>query len=480
MSLLDKYEPVIGLEVHVQLATKTRIFSHSSAAFGNEPNSSTDPVNLGLPGTLPVLNRTAVQMAVRLGLAVGSHIRSPSRFARKHYFYPDLPKGFQVSQYDEPLCEGGAITFRLHGEVRQVRLTRIHMEEDAGKLTHAEGGVSFVDYNRAGVPLCEVVSEPELHSAEEAAEYLRALRTLVRSLGINDGNMEEGSLRCDANVSIRPRGDSKLGTRAELKNINSFKNVRDAIDHEIRRQAVLLDRGERVVQETRLWDANRQQSASMRSKEHAHDYRYFPEPDLPPIVIDEAALAQARASLPELPEARFARYTGAEGLTAQDAGALVAEHEIADYYDAVVRAGAPAKRAVNWVMNEVLARVGDPRQLAGAELPVPADALAELIALIEQGTLSGKLGKELFGRMWQERRRAADIVKTESVAQVSDSGLIEQACQKVVSAHPGEVARFKAGDAKLLGFFVGAVMKETGGKANPKSVNETLRKLLAG
>ena len=478
MSVLERYEAVIGLEVHVQLATRSKIFSWSSAAFGAEPNAATDPVCLALPGTLPVLNRAAVEMAVRLGLAVGGRIRPRSRFARKHYFYPDLPKGFQISQYDEPLVDGGAITFRLHGELRQVRLTRIHMEEDAGKNVHAPSGVSFVDYNRAGVPLCEVVSEPDLRSSEEAAEYLRALRTLVRYLGISDGNMEEGSLRCDANVSIRPRGETKLGTRAELKNINSFKNVRDAIEHEIRRQATLLDRGEKIVQETRLWDASRNLSQSMRSKEHAHDYRYFPEPDLPPLAIDEAMLGAARASLPELPEARFERYVAA-GLSAQDAGVLVAEREIADYYDAVVKADAPAKRAANWVINEVLARVPDPRALAAADLPVPPSALAELVELIEQGTLSGKLGKDVFGRMWQERRRAKDIVEREAVAQVSDSGLIEEACRKVVAAHPAEVARFKGGEAKLLGFFVGAVMKETGGKANPKAVNEILRRLLA-
>jgi aspartyl-tRNA(Asn)/glutamyl-tRNA(Gln) amidotransferase subunit B len=473
----DKYEVVIGLEVHVHLATKSKIFSPSSTQFGAEPNASTDPVNLGLPGTLPVLNKAAVAMAVRLGLAVGSKIRRRSRFARKHYFYPDLPKGFQVSQYDEPICEGGAISFRWQGQPHQVRLTRIHMEEDAGKLAHAAGGTSLVDYNRAAVPLCEVVSEPDLRSSEEAAEYLRALRTLVRYLGISDGNMEEGSLRCDANVSIRPRGEAKLGTRAELKNINSFKNVRDAIDHEVRRQAQLLDRGERVVQETRLWDANKQQSASMRSKEHAHDYRYFPEPDLPPVAISEAALEQARAELPELPEARFSRYTAEQGLSAQDAGVLVSEREIADYHDAVVRAGASAKRSANWLINEVLARAGDARTLPAA--PVPPDALAELIELVEKGTVSGKQGKEIFGRMWQERRRAGDIVKTEAVAQVSDSGLIEAACQKVVGAHSAEVARFKGGDGKLLGFFVGAVMKEMGGKANPKAVNEILRRLLA-
>jgi aspartyl-tRNA(Asn)/glutamyl-tRNA(Gln) amidotransferase subunit B len=477
---LERYEAVIGLEVHVQLATRSKIFSWSSASFGAEPNSATDPVCLALPGTLPVLNRTAVEMAVRLGLAVGSHIRQRSRFARKHYFYPDLPKGYQISQYDEPLCEGGIVTYRVHGERRQVQLTRIHMEDDAGKNVHdPDSGASYVDYNRAGVPLCEVVSEPELHSAEDAAEYLRALRTLVRALGISDGNMEEGSLRCDANVSIRLRGATALGTKAELKNINSFKNVRDAVEHEIRRQVALVERGERVVQETRLWDAARGLSQSMRSKEHAHDYRYFPDPDLPPLVIDDELLARARAALPELPEARLQRYLD-EGLSAQDAGVLVSEREIADYYDAVARAlgGEGKKRAANWVINEVLARVDDPRALAAADLAVPAAALAELVALVDKGALSGKQAKEVFGRMWQERRKAGEIVETEAVVQVSDAGVLEETCRKVVDAHPDEAARFRAGRTQLLGFFVGAVLKETGGKANPKTVNEILRRLL--
>jgi aspartyl-tRNA(Asn)/glutamyl-tRNA(Gln) amidotransferase subunit B len=413
---------------------------------------------------------------VRFGLAVGGQIATRCRFARKHYFYPDLPKGFQISQYDEPLVTGGSVRFRLDGAAHAVRLTRIHMEEDAGKNIHATAGASLVDFNRAGVPLCEVVSEPDVRSAEEAAEYLRAIRTLVRTLGISDGNMEEGSLRCDANVSVRPRGQAELGTKAELKNINSFKNVREAIEHEIKRQAALLDRGERVIQETRLWDAARGASAAMRSKEQAHDYRYFPEPDLPPLAIAEEDLVRARAELPELPEDRFDRYLGA-GLSAQDAGVLVSEREIGDYFDAAVKAGAAAKRAANWVLNEVLARVDDPRALTG-ELPVTADALAELVALVEDGTVSGKQGKEIFARMWQERRRAGEIVKAEAVTQVSDSGLLEEACGKVVAAHVDEVARYKAGNTKLLGFFVGAVMKETGGKANPKAVNEILRRLL--
>jgi aspartyl-tRNA(Asn)/glutamyl-tRNA(Gln) amidotransferase subunit B len=471
------WEVVIGLEVHVQLATRSKIFSWSSAAFGAEPNASTDPVCLGLPGALPVLNRAAVESAVRLGLAAGCKIRTRCRFARKHYFYPDLPKGFQISQFDEPICEGGAIKFRLRGENRAIRLTRIHMEEDAGKNLHAPEGVSFVDLNRAGVPLCEIVSEPDIRSAEEAAEYVRAVRTLVRYLGIGDGNMEEGSLRCDANVSLRPRGSDTFGTKTEIKNMNSFKNVRDAIEHEIKRQATLLDRGERVVQETRLWDAARGVTQAMRSKEQAHDYRYFPEPDLPPLVVDEAQQAKLRASLPELPEDRFARYSGPVGLTAQDAGVLAAEREIADYFDTVAAAGAPAKRAANWVINEVLARVDDPRRLGDAALPVPAAALAELVKLVEDNTLSGKLAKDVFARMWAERRTAREIVAAEGLAQVSDGGALEEACKRVIAAHPDEAARFKT-TPKLMGFFVGAVMKETGGKGNPKAVNEILRKLL--
>lgn len=481
VSLLEKYEPVIGLEVHVQLATHTKIFSGSSATFGLAPNGATDPVVLGLPGSLPVLNKAAVEMAVRLGLAVGSHIRPVCRFSRKHYFYPDLPKGYQISQFDEPLCEGGAVRFRFNGADHSVPLTRIHMEEDAGKNIHAEGGVSYVDYNRAGVPLCEVVSEPALRSSDEAAEYLRTLRTLIRYLEISDGNMEEGSMRCDANVSLRLRGATKLGTKAELKNINSFKNVKDAIEHEIRRQAGVLDRGEAVVQETRLWDAARGRSQSMRSKEEAHDYRYFPEPDLPPLQVDEAWRQAALASLPELPEQRFARYTTVLGLSAQDAGVLINEREISDYFDSVVGkspAEGVGKKAANWVVNEVLARVEDSRLLS-KDVPVPPDALAELIDLIEKGTLSGKLAKDVFGRMWTEKRRASDIVAKESVAQVSDEGVIEAACLQVIAANPKEAERYRAGDKKLVGFFVGQIMKLTEGKANPKAVNQILAKLLS-
>ena len=474
---MTDYEVVIGLEVHAQLATKSKIFSWSSAAFGAEPNTATDPVCLGLPGTLPVLNQAVVDAAVRLGLAVGSRIRQRCRFARKHYFYPDLPKGFQISQFDEPICEGGTVRFRLRGETRTIRLVRIHLEEDAGKNIHADSGKSLVDLNRAGVPLCEIVSEPDVRSADEAAEYVRAIRTLVRYLGIGDGNMEEGSLRCDANVSLRLRGATALGTKTEIKNMNSFKNVRDAIEHEVKRQAAVLDGGGRIVQETRLWDPGRGVTQAMRSKEQAHDYRYFPEPDLPPVVVSDAALAALRGGLPELPEDRFARYTGALGLSQQDAGVLVAEREIADYFDVVVAAGAPAKRAANWVINDVLGRVGDARGLGAPDLPVPPAALAALCLLVEDGTLSGKLAKDVFARMWAERRTAGDIVGAEGLAQVSDGGELEAICQRVVAEHPAEAARFKE-SPKLMGFFVGQVMKATGGKGNPKTINEILRRLL--
>jgi aspartyl-tRNA(Asn)/glutamyl-tRNA(Gln) amidotransferase subunit B len=476
--LLDRYEIVIGLEVHAQLSTRSKIFSGSSAAFGAEPNAATDPVCLGLPGTLPVLNAAAVQCAVKLGLAVGSHIRESCRFTRKHYFYPDLPKGFQISQFDEPICEGGTIRFRVRGEPRTVRLVRIHLEEDAGKNLHAAAGASFVDYNRAGVPLCEIVSEPDVRSAEEAAEYMRALRTLVRYLGICDGNMEEGSMRCDANVSLRLRGEQRLGTKAEIKNMNSFKNVRDAIEHEARRQAALLDRGERVIQETRLWDAARGLSVAMRSKEHAHDYRYFPEPDLPPLAVSADYLAAVRSSMPETPEERYTRYTTSEALSPQDASVLVSEREIADYFEATVRAGVAPKKAANWILNEVLGRVDDARLLGEANVPVSPQGLAALIALVDSGTLSGKLGKEVFVRMWAERRGAGDIVSAEGLAQVSDTDAIRAAGLRVIDAHPDELRRFRAGERKLMGFFVGAVMKEMGGKANPKGANEVLKQLL--
>jgi aspartyl-tRNA(Asn)/glutamyl-tRNA(Gln) amidotransferase subunit B len=479
VSTTSNYEAVIGLEVHVQLATHTKAFSSASAAFGGAPNAHTDPYTLALPGTLPVLSRPAVEAALMLGLATGCRIRPLSRFARKHYFYPDLPKGFQISQYDEPLCEAGRVQFVLDNEVRAVRLTRIHMEEDAGKNMHLAGApVSLVDYNRAGVPLCEVVSEPDIRSAAEAAAYLRALRQLVRWLGISDGNMEEGSLRCDANVSVRPRGETKLGTKAELKNLNSFKNVEAAVEYEIARQIDVVSRGGRVLQETRLWNADKGTSHSMRSKESAHDYRYFPEPDLPPLHVDEAWKTRVQQALPELPIERRQRFIDALGLSPYDAGVLTAERAISDYFEAVLAGGADAKVAANWISSELLARLNRDGKHIG-EAPVSAPALAELIALIANKTISGKIAKDVFDKMWTSGRGARAIVEAEGLTQVTDSAAIEAACRAAVESNPKQVEQFKKGNEKLIGFFVGQVMKQTQGKANPEMVNAILKKLLS-
>jgi aspartyl-tRNA(Asn)/glutamyl-tRNA(Gln) amidotransferase subunit B len=482
---MTRYEPVIGLECHVQLQTRTKAFSAASAAFGGAPNHHTDPYTLALPGTLPVLSRAAVDFALQIGLATACKIRPLSRFARKHYFYPDLPKGYQISQYDEPLCEHGRIEFVLPHkdgavEVRTVRLTRIHMEEDAGKNTHVPGApYSLVDYNRAGVPLVEIVSEPDVRSAAEAAAYLRAIRQLVRYLGISDGNMEEGSLRCDANVSVRPVGETKLGTKAELKNMNSFKNVEAAIEYEIARQSELLTRGERVVQETRLWNADKGTSHAMRSKESAHDYRYFPEPDLPPLRVDDAWLSDVRSRLPELPIQRRQRFIDDLQLSPYDASVLTAERPIADYFEAVVTAGAgtDAKAAANWVSSELLARLHRDGKSIEAS-PVAAAQLAELIGLIGDKTISGKIAKEVFEKMWSSGKGPKDIVASEGLTQVTDESAIEAACQAAIAANPKQVEGYRSGKVQLLGFFVGQVMKATQGKANPELANQILKRLL--
>jgi aspartyl-tRNA(Asn)/glutamyl-tRNA(Gln) amidotransferase subunit B len=475
------YEPVIGLECHVQLQTRSKAFSAANASFGGSPNDYTDPYTLALPGTLPVLNTRAVEFAIRMALATGSTLRKTSRFARKHYFYPDLPKGYQISQYDEPLAEHGEVSFFSGGSLRKVRLIRIHMEEDAGKSMHvagAHGPVSLVDLNRAGVPLIEVVSAPDLRSAEEAAEYLKALRQLVRYLGICDGNMEEGSLRCDANVSVRPVGATTLGTRTELKNINSFRNVQRAIEYEIERQIDLVERGGQVVQETRLWDADRGSSHAMRSKEEAHDYRYFPEPDLPPLALDAAWIERVHGELPELPLARRARFMEKLGLTEYDAALLTAEKDVADYYEAVVAAGADAKRAANWVGSELLRELNrDGRTLSAC--PIAPAALAELTRLVDQGTISGKIAKDVFGKMWATGQGAQAIVEAEGLVQVTDEAAIEAVVRKVVEANPQQVEKYRKGNEKLLGFFVGQVMRETAGKASPELVNQLLRRILS-
>jgi aspartyl-tRNA(Asn)/glutamyl-tRNA(Gln) amidotransferase subunit B len=478
---VSAWEPVIGLEVHVQLATASKAFSGSGTHFGAEPNSLVDPTVLGLPGALPVFNRQALEHALLLGLATGCRIRDVSRFARKHYFYPDLPKGYQISQFDEPICEAGAIELVMDGQARRVRLIRIHLEEDAGKSIHQPGATSLVDLNRAGIPLCEVVSEPDLRSAEEAAEYMRALHQLVRYLGISDGDMEKGQLRCDANVSVRPRGQSELGTRAELKNINSFRFVQKAIEHEIARQIRVLESGGRVVQETRLWDAEAGLSRSMRSKEQAEDYRYFPDPDLPPVVVSGALLEAVRARLPELPVARWRRYVEAWGLGAEDARVLTAERSLSDFFDAAVAAYGDtggARPLANWIQSELLRELHrDGRDVTAC--PIAPAHLAALVRLVDRGTISGKIAKQVFVEMYRTGDAPEVVIEREGLVQISDEATLEAIARGVIEANPGQVAGYRSGKTKLLGFFVGQVMKQTGGQANPQLVNQVLERLLA-
>jgi aspartyl-tRNA(Asn)/glutamyl-tRNA(Gln) amidotransferase subunit B len=477
--LLEDWEPVIGLEVHVQLATKSKAFSPSATEFGAPPNSLTDPVVLGLPGTLPVFNRAAVELALRLGVATSSKIRARSRFARKHYFYPDLPKGYQISQYDEPLCEDGHLDLIVAGGTKRVRLQRIHLEEDAGKNMH-HGTVSHVDLNRAGVPLVEVVSAPEMGSADEAAEFMRSLHRLVRWLDVSEADMEKGQLRCDANVSVRRRGEDRLGTRTELKNINSFRFVHNAIEHEVMRQIRILEEGGRIVQETRLWDAEAGASATMRTKEEANDYRYFPDPDLPPLVVDAQMMGGVLHALPELPVARFERYQKEHGVSADDARTLVSERALADYFDAAVKAhpGDKSGRMIaNWMLTELLGALN----AEGKDItqsPMTPQTLSALIVLVENGTISGKIGKEVFEDSYKTGDAPAAIVERRGVRQISDEAELAKIVDKVVAGNPKQLEGYLAGKDGLFGFFVGQVMKETQGRANPVITSDLLRKRL--
>jgi aspartyl-tRNA(Asn)/glutamyl-tRNA(Gln) amidotransferase subunit B len=473
------YEPVIGLEVHVQLGTKTKAFSPSAVEFGAPPNSLTDPLVLGMPGTLPVFNRAVLELALRLGVATGSKIRAKSRFARKHYFYPDQPKGYQISQYDEPLCEDGHIDLIHNGEVKRVQLERIHLEEDAGKSTHV-GQFSHVDLNRAGVPLVEVVTAPVITSAEEAAEFMRALNRLVRWLEISEGDMEKGQMRCDANVSVRLRGEDRLGTRTELKNINSFRFVQNAVEHEILRQMRIVDGGGRITRETRLWDADLGTSASMRSKEEANDYRYFPDPDLPPLVVDGATMATILRALPELPSARFDRYRKQHGLSPDDARTMIGDRALADYFDAACKAhpgDASGRTIANWILTELLGALNaDGKSIA--ESPMPAATLSDLVRLVEDGTISGKIGKEIFAESYKSGEAPAAIVDRKGVRQISDEAALWEIVEKVVAANPKQAEDFAKGKDTLFGFFVGQVMKATQGRANPVITNDLLHKRL--
>jgi len=477
-----EWETVIGLEIHAQLSTKSKIFSGSSTAYGAAPNVQANLVDLGYPGVLPVLNREAVRMAVKFGLAIDAKIARHSVFARKNYFYPDLPKGYQISQYELPIVADGSLEIVLDdGTRKRIGITRAHLEEDAGKSIH-EGlpGVTGIDLNRAGTPLIEIVSEPDMRSAKEAVAYMKKVHTLVRYLEICDGNMQEGSFRCDANVSVRPKGSDRFGTRTEIKNLNSFRFVEKAINYEVARQIDILESGGTVVQETRLYDPDRGETRSMRTKEEANDYRYFPDPDLLPLVLDDAFIDEVRASLPELPDQKAARFSEQYGLSAYDAGVLTASRELADYYEEVVRRvpGEP-KLAANWVMVELAAALNrDGVEIT--ESRVSAGRLAGLLNRIVDNTISGKIAKEVFEAMWTSGRDADTIIEEKGLRQITDTAAIEKAIDEVLAANPKQLAEYRAGKDKLFGFFVGQVMKATKGKANPAQLNELLKKKLQG
>jgi aspartyl-tRNA(Asn)/glutamyl-tRNA(Gln) amidotransferase subunit B len=481
---LAGYEPVIGLEVHAQLLTRTKLFCSCPNRFGDPPNTNVCPVCLGLPGALPVLSREAVTLAMRAALATHCTVQEESIWARKNYFYPDLPKGYQISQYERPLAlEGWVEIPSPDGQGQRIRLQRIHMEEDAGKLLHEgfpwSGEKSGVDLNRSGVPLIEMVTHPDLHAPEDAYEYLSALKAILLYIGSSDCNMEEGSLRCDANVSVRRRGAEVFGTRTEIKNLNSFRHVAHALEHEIARQVALLESGGEVVQETRLWDAERGETRPMRSKEEAHDYRYFPEPDLAPLRVGEDWIEEVRACLPELPAERRRRFVEAYGLPDYDAGVLTQSRPVADYFEEVARETGNAKAASNWVMNDVLRKLKEDDVDLEACRVAPRD-LGELVSLIEKGAISGTIGKQVFEKMWESGEGPGAIVEREGLAQVSDVDALRAAVSEVVAASPDQVASYRGGKKAAIGWFVGQVMKKTGGKANPRVVNELLRKVLDG
>ena len=473
------WEIVIGLEVHAQLMTHSKIFSGASTAYGAQPNTQACAVDVGLPGVLPVMNREAALMAARFGLAVGATINRVSVFARKNDFYPDLPKGYQISQFEIPVVSGGTLEIHTPEGEKTIRITRAHLEEDAGKSLHEQfHGMTGIDLNRAGTPLLEIVSEPDMRSPAEAVAYLRKLHSLVRTLEICDGNMQEGSFRCDANISIRRHGDKTLGTRTELKNINSFRFVERALHHEIERQIAVVEDGGDIIQETRLYDPERDQTRSMRSKEEAHDYRYFPDPDLPPLVISEADLEQLRRELPELPDARLARFISDYGLGADEAVQLTSQKEIADYYEnAVTKAGGETRLTANWINGELMAWLNR-CNTAFTDSPVSPTMLGQLVQRIQDKTISGKIAKEVFQAMWNGEGSADEVIASRGLTQITDSSAIEQAVSDIIARFPDQSEQVRAGQEKVIGFLVGQVMKATSGKANPQAVNDILKKQL--
>jgi len=477
-----KYEPVIGLEVHVQLLTQTKIFCACSTRFGDPPNANTCPVCLGLPGTLPVLNKRAVELAMSASLAINCTVHEHSRFARKNYFYPDLPKGYQISQYELPLATGGWIEIEHDGAKKRIGITRLHLEEDAAKNLHEgfahSADKAYVDFNRCGSPLSEIVSEPDMRTPEEAHAYLAALRQILLYTGVSDCNMEEGSLRCDGNVSVRLRGAKEFGTKVEVKNLNSFRFLQKALEYEIERQITVLESGGRIAQETRLWHQNENRTVAMRSKEKAHDYRYFPEPDLLPVHVSSVWRDQVLHSLPELPAAKRARFVTQYAITPYDAEVLTASQALADYFEAVVKAGAPGKTAANWMQTELLRRLNDSGKEISAS-PVSPPALAELVVLVESGKITGAVAKKVFATMFDSSRSAAEIVAAEGLGAQIDDSVIEKAAREVIAKNTDNVAKFKSGNEGVFKFFVGQVMRATRGQANPQTVNDIVRKLLS-
>ena len=479
-----EYETIIGLEVHAQLLTESKIFCGCSTRFGESPNHLTCPVCLGMPGVLPVLNRKVVELTIKTALAVNCQVARYSQFARKNYFYPDLPKGYQISQYELPLARGGCVEIEPEGAAcsKKIGINRIHMEEDAGKLLHELDGVpaecSYVDFNRTGVPLMEIVSEPDINTPEEAAEYLKTLRSLLQYLEVCDGNMEQGSFRCDANISLRPKGFQGLGTKVELKNMNSFRNVMRALEYEVQRQASVLDSGDKIIQETRLWNVDRGISESMRGKEEAHDYRYFPDPDLVPIVIEDAWIDEIRKTMPELPREKKQRFINQYNIPEYDAAILTATRQLADYFEACARLGPQPKAVSNWIMGDILRHVPDTRDIG--LFPVTPAHLAEMLMMVEKGIISGKIAKTVFEDMVASGKMPQAIVAEKGLVQVSDSAALERTIQEVLDAQADKVADYRSGNEKIFGFLMGQIMKATKGKANPQMVNDLLKKKLAG